>query len=273
MIKKFKGQVAIEDVQEAFDDIVERVNRMVDAYNDSLELQDIDYSKGGTSISPSGYTLSVGGLKIMMAACNGMVIGAKAVKVSSSSLKMTTGILITTNAIYRLPDSLITGLSTKGTIYFNPTNSTYSSSYSAGYIKVRQYDLNTTALNATEYLGMQSEGFDGYYKITIPDRYPKPVADYDSGESHNDGTATGPKFICAIDKQKQEGEGTAKMYLFGTLVASNRQTGHRNLNYWTPTNYLFLPRGMSSSGIYTFDSSADNMTRYFNVKTSKQFNE
>lgn len=273
MVKRFKGQVEINQVKEALEDVESKINEMIDAYNESLELQDIDYSKGGVGIAPSGYTLSIGGLKTMMSACNGLVIGAKALRYSNNSLCMTTGVLITTNSFYRLPSKVISVSSKKGTVYFNTSTLDYSLTSGTNTVKICEYDINTDYINATEISKLQSENFDGYFRVTIPDRYPKPVATYDSGETHNDGTTTGPKFICAIDKQQTEGSGTANMYLFGISVASNRQTGHRNLNYWTPTNYLFLPKGISSSGIYTFGRAADNMTRFFNVKTSKNFSE
>lgn len=273
MVKRFKGQVEINQVKEALEDIESKINEMIDAYNTSLQLQDIDYSKGGVGISPSGYTLSIGGLKTMMRACNGLVIGCKALRYSSNSLCMTNGILITEDSFYRLPDKVISVNSKKGTVYFNVNTLDYSLTSGSNTVKICEYDINTSVRNATEISKLQSEGFDGYFRVTIPDRYPKPVADYNSGESHNDGTTTGPKFICAIDRQQWEGSGTANMYLFGINVANNRQTGHRNLNYWTPTNYLFLPKGISSSGIYTFGRAADNMIRFFNVKTSKNFSE
>ena len=107
VIKLFKGQVKIADVQAAFDEIVDKVNTMITNYNNLSYVQDIDYSVGGSTLAPSGYTLTVGGMKQFMDSCDGTVIGAKPFRVSSNKLKMTTGLLVTKHGIYRLPDSVL----------------------------------------------------------------------------------------------------------------------------------------------------------------------
>ena len=121
VIKLFKGQVKIADVEAAFDEIIEKVNGMIDGYNHSSYINNIDYSMGGPELAPSGYTLTVGGMKQLMKSCDGTVIGAKPFRVSSSKLKMTTGLLITKHGIYRLPDSVLAIPTDKQyrTLYYN----------------------------------------------------------------------------------------------------------------------------------------------------------
>lgn len=52
------------------------------------------------------------------------------------------------------------------------------------------------------------------------------------------------KFVCGMEWDRHEGQPPAHTYLLGREVAWNRQTGHRNCNYWSPLNFLFVPKGV-----------------------------
>lgn len=129
MVRNFKGQVKISEVQKEFDELLSRINTVIDAYNSSKYVADIDYTKGDSTLGSSGYTLTLGGLKQVMKAMNGTVIGAKVFEVNNGTqVKITSGILITTNKIYRLPDTLLDLPSGTGikTLYFNTDTQEYS---------------------------------------------------------------------------------------------------------------------------------------------------
>ena len=73
MVKQFKGEVKISDVQTEFDTLVNRINKMVDAYNGTNQvITNIDYTKGGSNLAPSGYTLTVGGIKQALKSLDGL---------------------------------------------------------------------------------------------------------------------------------------------------------------------------------------------------------
>lgn len=124
MVKKFRGQVKISDVQEAFDKIINRINSMVESYNNSDWVKDIDYTVGGDTLAPAGYSLTVGGLKQLMTAMDGLVVGAKPIRINSNTVKMTDGVLITKDGFHRLPQKSISPISGK-TIYYNTVSKKY----------------------------------------------------------------------------------------------------------------------------------------------------
>lgn len=152
MVRNFKGQVKISEVQAEFDDLLSRINKVIDAYNSSKYVSEIDYTKGDSILGSSGYTLTVGGLKQVMKAMNGTVIGARIFKVgdeNSNQVKISDGILITTNKIYRLPDNVITLPEGQGvkSIYFNTETEQYEFTRSmvktTVYKEVPALDLTT----------------------------------------------------------------------------------------------------------------------------------
>lgn len=120
MVKQFRGQVKISDVQEEFDNITKCINSMVDAYNASLSVQDIDYSIAAESLAPSGYCLTVGGLKQLIKAYNGSVIGCKAYKLSDNQVKVTNGLLFYNGKIYRINDRIV-ATNNKSILYYDTT--------------------------------------------------------------------------------------------------------------------------------------------------------
>lgn len=286
VIKLFKGQVKIADVQAAFDEIVDKVNAMITNYNNLSYVQDIDYSVGGYTLAPYGYTLTVGGMKQFMESCDGSVIGAKPFKVSSSKLKMTTGLLVTEHGIYRLPDSVLAIPTDKQyrTIYYNTSTGEYVANINASdedlitnKVVYRICDINPYAETKliSNIKGVQNEKVSGSFKITSESRYVKPVCggNYASGgfRGETPDTSSAPLFIWGQEAVAREGEKTAMTYLFGKLVQWNKQSGHRNLDWWSPLNMLFVPKGVANP--YTYSDTFSNFTHWFKVNISKNIKD
>lgn len=164
MVKKFRGQVKISDVQSEFDAIVNRINDMVDAYNESEGVKDIDYTVGGDTLAPAGYTLTIGGLKQVMNTMDGLVCGAKPIRLSANKVRLTDGILITKNGFFRLPQTEITPIQGK-TIFYNTLTGQYQwNGQGNNEILVPvQKGVNKDI----HYAGMASERLGGYkgYKM------------------------------------------------------------------------------------------------------------
>ena len=286
VIKLFKGQVKIADVQAAFDEIVDKVNTMITNYNNLSYVQDIDYSVGGYTLAPYGYTLTVGGMKQFMESCDGSVIGAKPFKVSSNKLKMTTGLLVTKNGIYRLPDSVLAIPTEKQyrTIYYNTSTGEYVANLNSSdedlitnKVVYRICDINPDAETKliSNIKGVQNEKVNGTFKITSESRYVKPVCggNYASGgfRGETPDTSSAPLFIWGQEAVAREGEKTAMTYLFGKLVQWNKQSGHRNLDWWSPLNMLFVPKGVANP--YTYSDTFSNFTHWFKVNISKNIKD
>lgn len=108
MIKDFKGQVKVSDIQAAFDEIVDRINAQIDIYNNAAGLGNIDYTKGSPKLSNAGYTLSIGGLKSVIDAYNGTLIGCKAYRLSDTSALISDGIYFKDGEVYRIDSTVIT---------------------------------------------------------------------------------------------------------------------------------------------------------------------
>lgn len=124
MVKDFKGQVKVADVQAAFDEIVGKVNSLVSSYNFQGSVEDIDYTIGGANLAPSGYTLSVGGMKQFLKACEGCVVGGKPFKLDDNHIKMSTGLVVSLAGIQKLPDTV---LEVKGTtLWWDSYNKQYA---------------------------------------------------------------------------------------------------------------------------------------------------
>lgn len=124
MVKDFKGQVKVADVQAAFDEIVGKVNSLVESYNIQGSVEDIDYTIGGANLAPSGYTLSVGGMKQFLKACEGCVVGGKPFRVDDTHIKLSTGMVVSLAGIQKLPDSV---LEVKGqTLWWDSYNKRYT---------------------------------------------------------------------------------------------------------------------------------------------------
>lgn len=121
MVKQFKGQVKISDVQKEFDNILARINSMIDTYNASLSAQDIDYSIAAEGLSPTGYCLTVGGLKQLLTDYEGSVFGCKAYKISNTQVKVTSGLLFYDKKVYNIKDAVL-NTADKSTLYYDITN-------------------------------------------------------------------------------------------------------------------------------------------------------
>lgn len=64
------------------------------------------------------------------------------------------------------------------------------------------------------------------------------------------------KFVCGMEGDMHERQGRAYTYLLGVPVAWNNQAGHRNCNYWSPVNFLLVPKGVANP--YTQSTKAAN---------------
>lgn len=246
--KVFKGEVKVSDVQESFDDIINRINNMIDVYNSSESITEIDYSVGAKTLAPAGYTLTIGGLKQILNTYNNCVIGAKPFKISSNRIVITDGILILSNGVKRLPTKEITVNNKIATIYFDKSINDYVLTQNSNTVKVCDVNLNSESDYVKTLKGALNEDFDGHYKITTESKTFSQVA---TGNPIYPDTSKEPKFVCAIDAERYERDGVARTFLFNTEVAYNwqeRSDGRRDrvLNYWTPINFLYLPRGVNN---------------------------
>ena len=123
--------------------------------------------------------------------------------------------------------------------------------------------------------GIQNEKVNGSFKITSESRYVKPVCggNYASGgfRGETPDTSSAPLFIWGQEAVAREGEKTAMTYLFGKLVQWNKQSGHRNLDWWSPLNMLFVPKGVANP--YTYSDTFSNFTHWFKVNISKNIKD
>lgn len=170
MVKQFKGQVKISDVQTAFDDIVAKINSLVTSYNAQSYVEEIDYTVGGTTLAPSGYTLTVGGYKQFLKACEGVVTGCKPIKVDDNHFKVTTGMLVARNGIFRLPDSILaipTDTSYRK-LYYNPYTLAYQWTGwgTISYTETKEVQLGSNMYQNVKdditYYGMNSQAYSDY---------------------------------------------------------------------------------------------------------------
>lgn len=126
MVKQFKGEVKISDVQAEFDALVDRINKMVDAYNGTNQvITNIDYTKGGSNLAPSGYTLTVGGIKQALKSLDGHVVGGKCFYNTATTVKMSDGLLFTKGGVFRLPDSILDRPSNGNSIWYDTNTQKY----------------------------------------------------------------------------------------------------------------------------------------------------
>lgn len=158
MVKDFKGEVKVSDVQKEFDDIVNRINNMVTTYNDTLKIESLDYTVGGVNLSPSGYTLTVGGLKQGIKGTHGSTIGGKCCKIDDKTIKISDGIVITPKGFHRLPDSVITTVDNSKTLYYNTKHNKYQ--WLPGY---DYKEVPKTTIIETEFKEKSNE--EGYYTV------------------------------------------------------------------------------------------------------------
>lgn len=126
--------------------------------------------------------------------------------------------------------------------------------------------------------GVQNEKINGTYKITSESRWVKPVCGVDKPSSGFRGetpdTSKNSLFIWGQEAQSntdEGGYGIPKLYLFGKMVQWNRKPAHRRLDWWSPLNMLFVPKGVENP--YTYDEKFNDFTHWFKVNISKNIKD
>lgn len=126
--------------------------------------------------------------------------------------------------------------------------------------------------------GVQNEKINGTYKITSESKWVKPVCGVDRKSSGFRGetpdTSNNSLFIWGQEAQSntdEGGYGIPKLYLFGKMVQWNRKPAHRRLDWWSPLNMLFVPKGVENP--YTYDEKYNDFTHWFKVNISKNIKD
>lgn len=126
--------------------------------------------------------------------------------------------------------------------------------------------------------GVQNEKINGTYKITSESRWVKPVCGVDRKSSGFRGetpdTSKNSLFIWGQEAQSNTNVGgysIPKLYLFGKMVQWNRKPAHRRLDWWSPLNMLFVPKGVENP--YTYDEKYNDFTHWFKVNISKNIKD
>lgn len=127
MVKNFKGEVKISDVQNEFDSISDRLNTMIDAYNGVLDKSALkDYTLAGKGLSAPGYTLTVGGIKQALTALDGRVLGSKVFYNSKNKAYITDGLLFTNYGCFKLPTQALDRPTWGQTIWYDTAEKVYA---------------------------------------------------------------------------------------------------------------------------------------------------
>ena len=123
--------------------------------------------------------------------------------------------------------------------------------------------------------GVQNEKINGTFKITSESRWVKPVCASDNGTFRGEtpDTSKQPLFIWGQEAVGHEDSKrqTNNLFLFGKKVQWNTYAGHRKLDWWSPLNLLFVPKGVANP--YTYDSISSNFTHWFKVNISKNIKD
>lgn len=130
MVRNFKGQVKIADVQAEFDSLLNKINGAIDKYNNAAQIEDIDYNNGSPELGANGYSLSVGGLKSVINAYNGVTLGCQVYKIDDTTMIITDGLHFADGRVLRMPSRKISGEG--DIIYFSESLNTYSTSNTGG---------------------------------------------------------------------------------------------------------------------------------------------
>lgn len=163
--------------------------------------------------------------------------------------------------------------------------STESQTISVNTIKVVESDSaayricdinpNTNTRLISNIKGVQNEKVNGTYKITSESRWVKPVCGIDNGifRGETPDTSNNSLFIWGQEAQGHEDSKSKRhnLYLFGKLVQWNQYAGHRRLDWWSPLNMLFVPKGVENP--YTYDKISANFTHWFKVNISKNIKD
>lgn len=138
MVRNFKGQVKISDIQAEFDALVTSINDAIDAYNSSEYIKDIDYNDASSDIAPIGYTLTIGALKKILEMYKGQVIGCKVFEdlADSNNIIISNGLYFSDKGAIVLPSKVIQkGI---GSLFYNPTTQEY---------KISGWEINWKTFN------------------------------------------------------------------------------------------------------------------------------
>lgn len=124
--------------------------------------------------------------------------------------------------------------------------------------------------------GVQNEKVNGTFKITSQSRWVKPVCGAnDSGngfKGETPDTSKQPLFIWGQEAAACDDNGNVcNLFLFGKKVQWNILAGHRKLDFWSPLNLLFVPKGVANP--YTYDNKSLDFTHWFKVNISKNIKD
>lgn len=177
------------------------------------------------------------------------------------------------DCMIRRNDGTEIGLSTESqTISINKVEVIESDT--AAY-KICDINPNTETKLISNIKGVQNEEVNGTFKITSQSRWVKPVCTSDNGTFRGEtpDTSKQPLFIWGQEAIGHKGGKrlTCNLFLFGKKVQWNTYAGHRKLDWWSPLNMLFVPRGVPNP--YTYDSPSSDFTHWFKVNISKNIKD
>lgn len=177
------------------------------------------------------------------------------------------------DCMIRRNDGTEIGLSTESqTISINKVEVIESDT--AAY-KICDINPNAETKLISNIKGVQNEEVNGTFKITSQSRWVKPVCTSDNGTFRGEtpDTSSQPLFIWGQEAVGHKGGKrlTCNLFLFGKKVQWNTYAGHRKLDWWSPLNMLFVPRGVANP--YTYDSPSSDFTHWFKVNISKNIKD
>lgn len=151
MVKYFKGQVKVSDIQEAFDNILNTINNKITEYNNLVNSLDIDFNVGNEELGLLRHTLSVGGLKKVLDLYNGHILGCQIFKINPNTYIVSEGLYIKDRRVYRLPSTIVGGEG--DTLYYDLSNNTYTfnpSEYTPGEWETILVPYESPAINGSD---------------------------------------------------------------------------------------------------------------------------
>lgn len=271
MVKKFTGQVKASDIQEEFDSFTEEINRLIDIYNASIDTSDIDFTTGSSSLGAYNYTLTVGGLKTILRACDGTVIGCRPFK-DGNTLIITEGIIITENAVYRVPYHVVNNY-TDLLILYNPTTGQWTSNsnytFPEGYYRIAETEMRREYCpDVWSFRGAQLEGTG--FRIKVRDRW-APLGPYDGGGTENWNTGDRPIFLSPGEKMAPDEGASARMWNDEILFSQASFDSRRACNWWRNVTFVYLPKGCPNPfSYYTGGKRRDHEGHQFIFEVDKQ---
>ena len=230
MVKEFRGQVKVSDIQAEFDALVSKINELVDVYNTALDAGNISLEDGSEALAPIGYALSVGGLKSVLNAYNGYLIGCNVFKVGSTYV-VTNGMYIMSNAVWQVPGGIVNGTAARYVGYNGDTQQWWFTSTKP----VLGREVNTmrtdsvTICNTENCIARKSN-----LKIFTGNKSPL--------DSTKDTIYDSDNCFCG----GSSGSVWGKVYLLGTLISNNWRPGSRNGKFCVPFLTFFKPRGIAN---------------------------